>query len=186
MPQWTDRPDPTAHPYALRIIRTPAEKPIVAVVTSLEIIGCRTHFVNNRTVPCEGQTHCHWCHQGHSWRWHGYLACILTESLEHALFEFTATASDTFRNYQLVHGDIRGCKFHAQRPCKRHNGRVVISTKSIDLQRWNLPDPPNVKAILCHIWNVQNTNAVDVGRVRQPFKEVTVTPSKADGRNRPT
>lgn len=36
------------------IIRTPIGKPIAAIVTSLNLVGCYTHYWKGRTVPCEG------------------------------------------------------------------------------------------------------------------------------------
>jgi len=158
MPQWKSTPPDEPEGYALRILRTPSDKPIAAIVTSPEVIGCPTHYAGNRTVPCEGADDCQLCRDGYSWRWHGYLGCILTATLEHVLFEFTAHASDTFRNYQHLHGTLRACHFQANRPSNRHNGRVIIACKPYDQSRVRLPDPPDVKTILCHIWNVPNHN----------------------------
>lgn len=185
MPRWIDDPtDSDDHP-PFRIVRTPADKALVGIVTCTDVVGCRTHFVNNRTIPCEGEDTCPWDAEGHSWRWHGYVSAVLCTSLEHVLFEFTATASDTFKNYNLLHGTIRGCKFLAHRPSKRHNGRVVVACQPVDVQRVRLPDPPDIRAILCHVWNVQYDKAEYAGRVRFPFKEIGVLPSDNDGRNRP-
>jgi hypothetical protein len=155
MPSWTDQPPTSAANYPLRILRTPAKGTITAIVTSTELQGCPTHYCNNRTVPCEGADTCKLCADGYSWRWHGYVACILKNSLEHILFEFTAAASDTFRNYIALHNEIRGCLFKASRPSGRPNGRVVIEASPADLSRLHLPNPPNIRKILCHIWGIQ-------------------------------
>ncbi len=159
MPQWTTEPPKQPHGFSLRILRTPPTKAIVAIVTSTDVLGCNTHYVNHRTLPCEGSETCKFCQDGHSWRWHGYLAAMLQDTLEHVLFEFTATASTTFANYQKLHQNMRGCLFKASRPSGRTNGRVVIQCRPADTQRHVLPDPPDVKIILCHIWNIQNTLA---------------------------
>lgn len=143
----------------MRILRTPSTKPIVAIATSTDVLGCITHFARNRTIPCEGAKDCPWCLEGHSWRWHGYLSAILTETLEHFLFEFTAAASSTFQQYQRLQNTMRGCYFKASRPSLKHNGRVVIACKPADEARLRLPEPPDVKKILCHIWNIPNTEA---------------------------
>lgn len=185
MPNWSEKPPEAKDGYPLRIVRTPPDKPLHAIATSTEVLGCCTHFVQNRTIPCEGTDVCKWCQEGHSWRWHGYLAAMITATLEHILFEFTAAASDTFRNYQTVHGTMRGCHFQAIRPSKRHNGRIVIACKPVDAQRCRIPEPPDVKAILCHIWNIQNANATTAKITRPPFRDVGVDPSNGDGRNRP-
>lgn len=185
MPLWESTPPSAADGHPLRIIRTPSSKPISAVVTTPDSVGCRTHFLNNRTVPCEGPDKCESCHDGHSWRWHGYVAALNTATLEHFIFEFTAAASETFKNYYNLKGDLRGCWFTAHRPSGRHNGRIVISAKPSDPQRTHLPEPPDIRRILCHIWGVQYTKTREGARLRYPSKEITVDPSNGDRRERP-
>jgi hypothetical protein len=174
MPDFTREPPPLPDGFIYRIIRTPAKGAIQAIVTSPEVVGCNTHFVNSRTVPCEGLGTCPMCDDGHSRRWHGYLAAILTNCLEHILFEFTAHASDTFKNYYLAHTTLRACAFKAYRPSQRPNGRVVIHTSPADEARFPLPEPPDLRKILCHIWNCQYTPPVKTGMCRPPFKDAQV------------
>jgi len=189
MPRWTDAPPKGSDQPSFRIIRTPPQKTLTAIVTSTDILGCATHFVQNRTVPCEKDEDkgipCQHCSDGHSWRWHGYVSAILTNSHEHILFEFTAPPSDTFRNYLLHTGSLRGCLFTARRPSGRPNGRVVVSCKSVDLTTLRLPAPPNIRNILCAIWNIRTNNASTTPSSRPPIKNIDVTPSKNDGRYRP-
>jgi hypothetical protein len=184
MPTWSTIPPPDEAPYAFRIVRTPAKGTLSAVATATEVTGSNTHFAHNRTLPCEGPDQCKLCAEGYSWRWHGYLSAVLTATLEHVLFEFTAAASDTFQNYYLLHVNMRGCWFAAHRPSGRPNGRVVITCKYADPQRMRLPDPPDVRAILCHIWNVKADHAVDIGRTRQFGADIGIIPYEGDGRYR--
>ncbi len=185
MPIWTNQPPDASGPYAFRILRTPPDRPITAIITTPDLIGCNTHFIKNRTTPCEGPEHCPACAAGHSWRWHGYVACVLTHGLEHVLFECTPASAETFRNYLKLYNTLRGCSFTAWRPSKRHNGRVVIQCKYTDPAKTPLPEPPDVKTILCHIWNIQNTHVSTPTRLRPPFLEASVTPGDEDGRYRP-
>lgn len=185
MDPWPDQPPETERRLAFRILRTPAAKPLVAIATAHELVGRMTHFAKNRTVPCEGEDACPWCQEGHSRRWHGYLAAVLTDSYEHFLFEFTATASDTFKNYLVVNDTMRGCKFRSHRPNARTNGRVVISCTRLDEMKLRLPDSPNVKKILCHIWNIQYNENQPTGMLRPPFKDVGLMPDDGDGRYKP-
>lgn len=183
MPRWTTEPPKQTHGFSLRILRTPAAKPLVGIVTSCDVVGTNTHYVNHRTLPCEGDEHCKFCEDGHSWRWHGYLAAILLDSLEHVIFEFTATASETFSTYQKLHITMRGCLFKASRPSGRTNGRVVIQCKPADEQRHRLPDPPNLINILCHIWNVPNTFASEHDLPDRLGKQLSINPG--NGRRTP-
>jgi len=185
MPIFTNQPPELPDGYVFRILRTPATAVLQAVITCLEAVGTNTHFVNNRTVPCEGADNCPFCTDGHSRRWHGYVSCILVPNLEHVLFEFTAHASDTFKNYNDLHGTLRACRFRAFRPSKRHNGRVVIHTAPGDEAKVRLPEPPNIQRILCHIWNVKYTTRQPTRMSRPPFKLIETEDNHQDGRYRP-
>lgn len=185
MPRWSNDPPADLDRFAFRIVRTPAAKPLTAIATSTDVVGCCTHFINNRTIPCEGPPNCPACTEGYSWRWHGYLSAVLTDTLEHVLFEFTAATSETFRTYLKLHNNMRGCHFKASRPSGKPNGRVVIAAKPTDEQRVRLPDPPDIKQILCHIWNVKLNSTKQVSTTRVPFLQVHTSPDNSDGRNRP-
>ena len=176
MPNWQSFPAGPTGPYAFRILRTPATTPIDAICTCTSICGCPTHFAANRTIPCEGQPGCKLCEEGHSWRWHGYLSAILVKGLEHCLFEFTAQAAETFRTYQLTQNALRGCHFLARRPSGRPNGRVVIAAKPEDLNRIRLPEPPNIRLILCHIWGIPYNQPEDTTHDRLPFERIKIRP----------
>lgn len=173
MPTFTNQPPDVPDGFVFRIVRTPADRPFTGIVTCLEAVGTNTHFANNRTVPCEGYDTCPLCQDGFSKRWHGYVSCLVPTTLEHCLFEFTAHACDSFKNYQEQHTTLRACAFKAFRPSKRHNGRVIIHTTPADERKFVLPSPPDIQRILCHIWNVQYT-APAKRMDRPPFRTVTV------------
>ena len=181
MPNWINEPPDGASHSGMRLIRTPATKTLTACVTSTEIVGCCTHFVGNRTVPCEGVPNCAPCSEGIPWRWHGYLSCLLRETLEHVLFEFTAASSDPFKHYIEVHGTLRGCKMTARRVNSKHNGRVLIQCREAELTRIRLPDPPDLKKMMCHIWNIPTNRAETPNMARPPFKNLVLKNEPGNG-----
>lgn len=185
MPIFTQEPPELPDGYVFRIVRTPATGMLQAIVTTTDPVGCLTHFANNRTVPCEGADQCPLCQDGFSRRWHGYVSCLITGNLEHVLFEFTAHASDTFKNYYEMHNSLRACVFRAFRPSKRPNGRVVIHTRPGDEAKMRLPDPPDIKRILCHLWNVRYADPQPTRMSRPPFKNVGLPDDDDDGRYGP-
>ncbi len=160
MPQFSSTPPPEASAPGVRLVRTPGSKPVVATITSDDVIGTPTHFFKHRTVPCEGHG-CEPCQAGYSWRWHGYVSCIDATTHEHILFEFTAKASEYFKAYRKTHGTLRGCMFHAERAGKRYNAAVIIRCKPADLAGQDLPAGFNIPDLLCHIWNVP-TSATEI------------------------
>jgi len=153
MIQWSNSPPSPARGVPLRLTRTPARRPLVAVVTSADFIGTNTHFFMGRTIPCTRPT-CEPCDHGYPWRWHMYLSAYVTATAEHVLFECTAQAAEAFTAYRAANGTLRGCLFQATRVNDKPNARVTIQTKPADLARLQLPEPPRLEALLCHIWSI--------------------------------
>lgn len=158
MPIWNDKPPSDSGSPGLRLIRTPWNKPLHAVSTSTNLVGCATHFVSNRTTPCEGSA-CEACAEGFPWRWHGYLAIVDLATWEHCLLEVTARAAESLTLFKERVGSLRGCELIASRVNNRFNGRVVIRTKPADLQKITLPPEPSIQKQLCHIWNLPQPTA---------------------------
>jgi len=181
MPNWTQEPPDPADHHSFRIVRTPADGLLSGIVTCPIVQGCPTHYYKCRTLPCEGQAKCEACQQGHSWRWHAYISAIMIPSHEHFLFEFTAAASDTFKHYFNHYRTLRACKFSARRPTKKINGRVVIACTRIDEANTPLPEAPDVKKILCHIWGISENRTTIKHGLRHPFASIGVDPKNKNG-----
>jgi len=153
MPIFTNQPPEDARGVGLPLRRCPTYKPLTAIVTSLDLTGCPTHYFGGRTVPCE-EHDCQACLNGVPWRWHSYLSCWDQTNKIHFLFENTARATEPFVQYREAHGTLRGCAFKAQRMNSRPNARVYIETKPVDLEKITLPKPPDLLAVLSIIWNI--------------------------------
>lgn len=138
---------------ALPLRRTPTGKPVQAVATSLDLIGCMTHFFKGRTQPHQNEN-CEACNAGLPKRWHTYLAASECGTLQHFIFETTKRGTEPFLDYRARYGTIRGCQFKASRANTAANSRVIIITKRIDLETVNLPAPPDLAACMSIIWNV--------------------------------
>lgn len=152
-------PDP-ADGHGLPLLRTPRDRPIIAVITCKHLIGCSTHFWGGRTVPHD-EIDCEPCANGATYRWHGYLSAFDHRINLHFLFESTARACQPFVDWYKKHGTLRGVKFEAIRPQKRSNGRVQIRLKSTDPIEFPIPEPPNIKAALAIIWNIPLADLFD-------------------------
>ena len=153
MPQFSQQPPKETHQHSFRLIRTPASPPFKGFVISDKLVGCPTHYVGNRTVPCE-QNECEPCENGIGWRWHGYLLVMVQASAEIVIYEMTATAAEKFTEYYQRHDTLRGCHFQASRVNNRPNGRVLVIAKPADLNQIHLPKDIDVKKLLSHIWNI--------------------------------
>lgn len=174
MPQFTHLPPTDSTQSGLRLLRTPPAHPLTGYVLSDNLTGCRTHFTGNRTIPCEAPD-CDACNSGVPWRWHGYLAVLLESTQETIIFETTAKAAQAFAAYYQRYGTTRGCHFKATRANARHNGRVIIQTRPADQAKIALPSAPPVERLLCHIWNIPETQVgLAPHQPRPPFPDITV------------
>jgi len=162
MPNFTTAAPKEATGRSLRLIRTPSPGAFVGIITCTHMVGCPTHYWHQRTVPCEAPN-CEPCSEGYPWRWHGYVTCVAEKSNEHLLFEVTAQASEQFTEYHKRHGTLLGCQFRAERAGGKTNGRVLIRTKPADLQKTNLPSPPDIIKSLSHIWNIPTRDITEEG-----------------------
>lgn len=153
MPTFTNKVPDADGERGLPLKRTPATGSLRAVITCFDLIGCNTHFYGGHTVPCESPN-CEACDKGQPWRWHGWVSAIQAQTHLHFLFEFTAQAADTLKEYYILHKTLRGAIFNSERMHHRPNGRVILQIKPGDLAVLNLPEPPDVEACLRIIWHL--------------------------------
>lgn len=161
MPDWTNQVPDEPRGNALPIRRTPASKPMEAIITSPDLIGCYTHFFKGSTTPCGGST-CEPCLNGIPFRWHAYMSAADVFSNLHFIFECTALAAQFLTVYRDRHGSLRGCHFKANRWNNRPNGRILIQTKPADLGERVLWEPPDLKKCMAIIWSLP-ADAVEDG-----------------------
>lgn len=180
MPQWQSLPPTDLGRSGYRLLRTPPANPLIGYVLSQNLTGCRTHFVGNRTVPCESPT-CDVCENGIAWRWHAYLLVLVDATQETIIFETTAAAAQAFAAYHQRHGTTRGCYFKASRANSKPNGRVLIQCRPADLAKVNLPRELDVQKLLCHIWNIAPNQAEQTEHMtRPPFKNIKVDRTRSE------
>lgn len=184
MPQFTnDVPDDSTR-IALPIRRTPSAGRLIATVTSLDLIGCDTHFYGGHTVPCE-KPECEPCGKGVPFRWHCYMGALDYRTHLHFIFECTASAARSFIDYRNAHHELRGCLFDAQRLHSRPNGRVIIRTKPGDLEAIRLPSPPDLVACMAVIWQLPSPEVTMAGRLMGMGRIATVDPDpRGNSQNR--
>lgn len=163
---------------AFPIMRVHATRPLVAIVTSPDLVGCFTHFFKGRTVPCE-LPDCEPHREGIPYRWHAYLSAYIPQTGVHFLFECTAQAANHFTDYRDNHGTLRGCLFKGTRMHGKVNGRVLIKCSPADLTSIRLPNPPDLIKCLSILWDFP-ADDVAPGRINPEKKTRTVkhTPPK--------
>lgn len=153
MPRWSQTIPEKPKGPALPILRTPAFKPLTAIITSNDLVGTFTHYFHGRTCPCEAPD-CEACREGIPYRWHAYLSAIDCDNGLHFLFEVTAAGAEPFISYRDAHTTLRGCLFQARRWNSRPNGRILIQTKPADLTKRSLPPGPDLIKCLAILWDL--------------------------------
>lgn len=159
MLNWTHDVPTDPRGVSLPILRTPAKRPLQAIVTSTDLIGCYTHFWHGSTVPCT-LPECEPHKDGLPFRWHAYMSAVDVFNHLHFIFEVTALAAKPFVAFRDVHGTTRGCQFLAKRWNNRPNARIIIQTKAVDLTQIHIPEPPDVRKCMAIIWSLPDQNVV--------------------------
>lgn len=176
MPIWTNTVPQDPRGPAFQIVRTPAYKPLIAIVTCLDLVGCYTHYYHGRTVPCEGAD-CPAHKDGIPFRWHAYLSAFNSVNGQHFLFECTAQAAEAFTDYRDTFSTLRGCLFRATRMNQKTNGRIVIQTKPADLTKVKIPKPPDLTKCLAILWSLPIPD-VQAETINPRKKTPQITPKK--------
>ena len=157
MVDWTTQVPDDPRGNSLPIFRTPAARPIEAIVTSHDLIGCYTHFWHGSTVPCT-LPDCEPHRDGIPYRWHAYMSAMGIQTRLHFIFEVTALAATNFTRYRDQNGTLRGCHFIAKRWKARPNGRILIQTKPADLAKISIPEAADLKKCMAIIWSLPENN----------------------------
>lgn len=153
MLNFTNDPPKDSRGTSLPLTRCPTIKSITGIILSNDLVGTATHYYRGRTLPCDNET-CPACDEGSPWRWHAYFALYGVTCHRTVLFECTAKACEPIKLYRKAYGTIRGCLMTAKRANASANSRVLIQTDKADLQKFTLPDAPDVIAALSIIWNI--------------------------------
>lgn len=172
MPVFSNEVPDDPRGYALQLLRTPATGALTAIVTSLDLLGCPTHFWGGRTIPHE-ETDCKACGEGLPWRWHSWLSAWNASNHHHFLFESTARVTKIFVAYRKAHMTLRGCKFRARRRTIAANSRVHLECQPCDLEQIQLPQPPDLVKCMSIIWNIAEPE-IDVNGILRSIPRVVV------------
>ena len=173
MYNFTSDPPEDPRGNSLELKRTPTGRSITGIITCVDMVGIPTHYFHGRTTPCDS-LECEPCLSGMPWAWHGYVSLFGPTSHSHILFEMTARAVQPLKTYHLAHGTLRGCQIVAKRINSSPNARVMIETKSLDLQSISLPKEPHLLEALSIIWNIE-TSAINLDGICKDVPKAIVT-----------
>lgn len=152
MPQFSDNLPEEHFTNAFPIVRTPTRGVLRATVTSARLTCAPVHYYNRRTIPHEIAAECVACQRHRAYRWMAWLVAVTPDEPAQVIFEMTARAARSFEVYASKHGSLRGARLRASRPTGKDNGRIAIEVRPPLRDGPELPKPPDLPAVLTHLW----------------------------------
>jgi hypothetical protein len=164
---FSNAPPTDHHRHPIPIIRTPKTGFFEAVCLSEDLLGTHTHFFGGRTIPCSGED-CPACLKISPLRWHGYVCAKALKAATLCVFEFTATASETFIEYRTRYRTLRGCQFRARRRNPTQNSQVVLQATTCEIDPKFLPQAPDLLKLLCQLWRIDPADYAAASSILTP------------------
>lgn len=149
---WNHDPAPESKIPKLKLLRCPQGSLPPFVILSPAQFGGDLHYYGGRSIACEGPS-CPYC-AVHSKRiWKGYLAVWDAKHRTTGILEFTKPCLETIRTYKEAHGTLRTHAIELHRSGRKINGSLSCILTPTTWATGDLPDPPDVIAVLTKMWN---------------------------------
>lgn len=155
--KWTDGPPSNAGLPHLPLFRVRTGEIVRGVITCLEIAGCDTHFMANRTQPCSGDETCPGCKAELARRWEGYIS-VWTVAQKHHLYALTPRAANSLLNSVADGKNLRGLFVTIERKGRRPNSPLDCRAEQPDVISVKLPPIPDVHRHLLRIWGLEEAH----------------------------
>ena len=154
MENWANQPNEPTTETRMPIMRVLPGRPKSGIILSVGLTGAYTHFWRGRTTICTAPE-CDACDANRLPRWYGYLAVWSPSTKTQALFELTPAAAPDIIAHQEAYGTLRTARLTLQRANAKANSRVQAAIEPTTYATKDLPEPPNVRAILQRIWELK-------------------------------
>lgn len=158
IPRWEVAPPDRSRLQHLPLLRLGPQAALRAAITSPDVLGVLTHFMGGRTLACI-QGDCPGCESKLPQRWEGYLGVVTTKPSRHIILGITPGAALGIGDSAPDPHNLRGLLLVAERIGKRANARLRARVEEVELGQLRLPDPPDLKAHLLHIWGLDQAHA---------------------------
>jgi hypothetical protein len=135
------------------IVRAPSNGKITGIVTSTRAVYVPTHWFGGRTQPCT-EPQCPACEQHRPQRWHAYLTIWSPNDNTHVLCELPEAASHRLADLADTNTSLRGGKIAVFRNGPKQNSRVICNYWPTPENPYKLPNEPNIRNILEHVWRL--------------------------------
>jgi len=156
-PRWEVSPPDRDRLQHLPLRRIGAQTSLKAAITSPAILGVLTHFMGGRTLACI-QGDCPGCTAKLPQRWEGYLGVWTTKPCKHIILAVTPGAALGIGDTAPDPVNLRGLYLTVERLGRRANSRLQARVEEVELGQIKLPEIPDLKAHLLHIWGLDQAH----------------------------
>jgi len=112
-----------------------------------------THWIGRRTLPCMGKE-CGACQALVPAKYEGYLSLVWAHNRTQQIVRVTKPAMLQIKSQVQLQPSLRGTILNFERKGKRSNGRVIVRVDALHLEVAKLPQSPDVRRHMMHIWSV--------------------------------
>lgn len=180
--EWNDNPHTQTQPHSADLRRCPPGGLPPAIILMDWITGNELHWWNGRSFP-HLKTECPACAAKRAKVWKGYVACLDPKTRKIFILELTPNCTEPLSAYKLTFGSLRGATIKLDRPATKINGRVTATVTPTHLGGLELPQPPDVRKILQHMWQTDHRPADDQPQVPRPIVESPMSNEELERRN---
>lgn len=153
--EWSDTPPTQADLKSADLRRCPCGGLPAAIILSEWLTGNELHWWNGRSFPHLAND-CPACAAKRAKVWKGYLACLDPKTRKIFILEITPNCTEPLSAYKLTFGSLRGATLKLDRSSSKPNGRVTATVSQSNLGGLDLPQPPDIRAILRHMWQTDH------------------------------
>ncbi|GAG61951.1 unnamed protein product [marine sediment metagenome] len=154
MYKFASDPSDIAIRNGLRIIRTPTNGSLTAMLLNDDPQCLAVHWVGDRTIPhtCDGP--CNYCAPENPLKIECYFGVWLMMEDKVFILSITDYAAQAILKVRRDHGKLRGMVVKCYRPSQKKNGRIDATIYAIDKLVTVAPEPPDVQRHLTMIFNI--------------------------------
>jgi len=152
MATWTRFPEETVIENSYDLRRTPPKQKVKGIFTSDSVESTAVHWFNGRTIQCGRPDDCTPCERLTPYKWMAYFGYVDLADDTHCIFEVTALKHAEIERCIADRNGVRGLQFQSYRPSGKLNGRISFTFKKTPKALDGLPDAPDVRNVMEHIW----------------------------------
>jgi len=168
--EWSDSPPTQTDMKSADLRRCPPGGLPPAIILCDWLTGNELHWWNGRSFP-HLSNDCPACAAKRAKVWKGYIAALDVKTRKVFILEITPNCTEPLSAYKQTFGSLRGAQIKLDRSATKINGRVTATVTPANLGGLELPQPPDVRSILRHMWQTDHRPQDNPAQTPRPVTE---------------